>query len=404
MFRAELRAVLLALQLTLEEVEIITHCKGVATGFAQGRHLTPSGRHADLWDTMGRCPGDSQRARERWCPAHLDEARFAAHGVSPSDVAANEGADTLAKLAAALVAVPDGEVSRIRKLDAKARAVQQRLIQVHQEAAERRSTIVHREKRRRQLRDTDLLQLERDSGHRFCFHGTQIRCLRCKQSSPAKLAGAWMRTSRCPGPLPQTQRPEPTAAGPLGRSSMHPSHSVVAHRGLLWCWRCASYAVTSGQRLMVRTLAAPCKSINFTAKQPLSRYYVWRRLARGLTPKRRLEWPLPDEGDPPACLAEVAETVATKRGLPVFEGGRRIAQRGAVRSAEPTADDSNPEVTVALSGACRQPNRASQPGVSWSRGGADRGGQLGVEGPSVADGRAKAEAAIRRSCGAAAAA
>ena len=69
----------------------------------------------------------------------------------------------------------------------------------------------------------------------------------------------------------------------IGRRLAHPSHTIYFKRGIFVCLRCAAYAILKGVRLL-----QPCPG------QASTGAYMLDRIARGLTPWPKLQWPLAD--------------------------------------------------------------------------------------------------------------
>ena len=78
------------------------------------------------------------------------------------------------------------------------------------------------------------------------------------------------------------------AADPIlvGHRQVGPGHLLVAHRGLMWCWRCGAWSTE-----VARSLASPCPARPTRAGRD-----VLRRLAKGKTPKQSVQWPEPELG------------------------------------------------------------------------------------------------------------
>ena len=72
--------------------------------------------------------------------------------------------------------------------------------------------------------------------------------------------------------------------GAMGEA-VHASHNLHHRRGVIWCWRCGSYATEVN-----RSLGKPCLEGGMLPSRGGANNL--RRLARGLAPRSDLEWPL----------------------------------------------------------------------------------------------------------------
>ena len=86
---------------------------------------------------------------------------------------------------------------------------------------------------------------------------------------------------------------------------MHASHSLRECRGIWWCAKCGRW--TGGiHRHTPRELLKPCGSRSRRGRN------VLLRMARGLTPKKTVAWPLP-ECDVKPLDWRIASAVPTRR-------------------------------------------------------------------------------------------
>ena len=81
----------------------------------------------------------------------------------------------------------------------------------------------------------------------------------------------------------------------IGNVTTHQSHTLAWKRGIWFCVKCGAYAKAAGNhRSTCRHLAAECKE---PSKGGMA---VINNMANGLTPKKGVEWPLPE--DTPRCM------------------------------------------------------------------------------------------------------
>ena len=112
-YRAELYAILVALEVFRGDLEVVSDCKGVvdeAERFRSGR-VNPTSRHADLWARYsGALKAQGIRsALVRWVPSHEEEG---SDRISPGDRAGNDRADGLANAHARLIGPTASQVER----------------------------------------------------------------------------------------------------------------------------------------------------------------------------------------------------------------------------------------------------------------------------------------------------
>ena len=104
-YRAELFAALVALEVFRGDLEIVSDCKGVvdeAERIRAGGKVSPTSKHTDLWaryrDAL-KAHGIRQ-VLVRWVPSHEEEG---SDRISPDDKAGNDHADRLANAHAKLI-------------------------------------------------------------------------------------------------------------------------------------------------------------------------------------------------------------------------------------------------------------------------------------------------------------
>ena len=98
MYRSELYAILLALEVFRGDLEIVSDCKGVmdeAERIRNGGRVNPISRHADLWARYSEAlkAQGVRSALVRWVPSHEEEG---SDRIPPGDRAGNDHADGLA--------------------------------------------------------------------------------------------------------------------------------------------------------------------------------------------------------------------------------------------------------------------------------------------------------------------
>ena len=91
----------------------------------------------------------------------------------------------------------------------------------------------------------------------------------------------------------------------LGKGTIHETHVLLgAHRGVRWCNACGQYAVSHGEGLF-----RACPRVASRKGKA-----VLARLRQGLTPRKEMDWPFPDDG----------ELVSTLEGWSPHNFGRGI--------------------------------------------------------------------------------
>ena len=239
----------------------------------------------------------------------------------------NEIADHWAGVAAKQVECDWGKVKNNRMIDGSAWKIQARImaaIHIHHQDAVPEATCARPPYICTSQLDAALVQLGHMLGHGIPGYratNRRQRCLRCGQSWRPEQRSEMIQIGECPGPIgPRQWNFHPGAPVPIpGGSQMihegvsiHFSHTLRWHRGILWCARCGAYSVSR-----VVGLLSACKltTHNASAKR------VRKRLARGLPPDG-CDFPLAADVPCPYTCAKFlscAPTIGQEEGIPNAE-------------------------------------------------------------------------------------
>jgi len=138
-------------------------------------------------------------------------------------------------------------------------------------------------------------------GHDPIPWGQRTMCQMCFLQWGPQHRNNVISRGRCPQASPWTKIPQdlqnpwllPPNTGLLWRGKpVHPSHSIVYYRGVIYCNHCGYYT-TGGS---VRKLQGPCM------KPPASQVRLLRRMKEGIFPVAQQDWPMPHEQQVPGHL------------------------------------------------------------------------------------------------------
>ena len=110
-------------------------------------------------------------------------------------------------------------------------------------------------------------------------------CIRCGNGAARTNLRAFLPTP-CTRTIPISARPQQVnhANIQVGGTTIHSTHRISWYRGIYWCRRCGSFAITTP-----RNLRRACEGPTTSGRKTLG------RLQRGLTPRSDVRWPGPDE-------------------------------------------------------------------------------------------------------------
>ena len=109
-------------------------------------------------------------------------------------------------------------------------------------------------------------------------------CRVCENSTPARDALVWQRSTICSGP-PSSHPSDPVR---VGHQMPHESHRLSFHRGVHWCTSCKQIAQhVAGKTSSAIGLVNECRGYLTRAGRD-----VLARTERGLSPKASADWPL----------------------------------------------------------------------------------------------------------------
>jgi len=302
--RAELYAVIMAVEHTNGPIQVYSDCKYVVDGYHRGKDSTIHGSNGDLWVRLwaacaARACGEVKLTKVKAHTSQADEdtgliTRFHREG--------NEYSDKYAGLGAQLNQVPQECIDRVHAVDLKAKWVIRRLLAINmacvklypnsKPVAVKQAAPAQAAKRPRIAQAWARARLAA-LGHKLLLVNTTLRCTVCKQSRPLKQAGLWVKGGRCPGPpaptsassqgmpAPPKSGAGPCTAQPFSRGVVHISHRTTLHKGLVMCWKCGAYS-----KARLRALARRCQPLKCTQAR-------LARMRQGLPPTPGLVWPEP---------------------------------------------------------------------------------------------------------------
>lgn len=181
-------------------------------------------------------------------PSHLNESDSRPEGVSLLDIRGNDFADNYAKQASRLVQVSLTTARKCIHYYNLVKKIQHRLAAIIQNLPDRKKYMTVRTvKETQKVLETKI----HESAHNVTKIGGRYTCINCKNSflQTDTSLQEWLQTS-C-SILPTTNRPTSidNDALHIGNLSIHSSHKLATHRGLVYCKRCGSRVGTCLQNL-----------------------------------------------------------------------------------------------------------------------------------------------------------
>ena len=203
------------------------------------------------------------------------------------DLGGNAVADALAEKGASVFLAANDWV----KMDQIAWAAQQRIYATSILAAQAapRSVSAHPEDvllATRRIRKRERTILENASTHSLVPVGKGYRCRVCENSTPARGALDWLRSTMCSGP-PSSHPSDPVR---VGHQMLHESHRLRFHRGVYWCTSCGQLAQhAAGKKSRAIGLVNECPGYQTRAGRD-----VLAHIERELSPKASADWLMRD--------------------------------------------------------------------------------------------------------------
>ena len=268
--RAELRACVEAVRLLRPETKgiIFTDCRFVSNGFAKKWFEKPRGRHRDLWAQLGEAmKGRRAETRVKWVKAHVTVEDLLDTKTKRHMVEGNAAADLFAKKASKEASLGPAAQHQVNQIDRDARHVHLQIVKACkaslQNAAEKTDKPA-------KIKASQVKKAEEESGHKMTkLKSRKFQCSRCNLIAPKGGLLRWLRSGPCTdgGRLSKSsfadaptcfQEPAKVAVG-NSSSTAHPSHSMAANHGFLWCWNCGGYGAERS-RSRTTLLAKPCRN------------------------------------------------------------------------------------------------------------------------------------------------
>ena len=198
-FRAELVAFLMALELVVGDITVYSDCLSVVNGFEAGLHLWPAGPHFDVWEQIGKAINTRQGGvKLKWVKAHANADDIKKYSMEAHEVYGNYAADALAKKGAQTVQLSDTRLIEIEMCDSMAWLVQRRIVAAHiatvsADPIARSSPDVRMQPR---LKGPSLRQkLVEESGHDLDCRGNHWHCKTCGRGANEAKLHQWLRAA-----------------------------------------------------------------------------------------------------------------------------------------------------------------------------------------------------------------
>ena len=199
---AELLTVIFLVQRSVGPIHIHSDCKYVCSGKDKITQRTERGAHVTLWSRLQQALSRHQGAVEiSWCKARITSDNFHHFNSTPEILVGNAVAGALSKKGASVFPVVNDWV----KMDQIAWAVQQHICATSIFAAQAapRSVSAHPEDvllAARRIPKRERTILENASTHSLVPVGKGYHCRVCENSTPARGALDWLRSTICSGP------------------------------------------------------------------------------------------------------------------------------------------------------------------------------------------------------------
>lgn len=275
--RSEMRAGIEAARDLPGPLRLFSDCSTFVRGHSMGAHLTSGLANDDLWEEWWAVllarqhPVSLTKVKAHATKDHLllgTTTRMHLLGNCMADLVAGHGADQNQ--------FPAAYVAEVQLLGQQANLVMDRICAAFSLHWAFQGNDVQVGKQ------LGIASAGRSPQHRAARAGhALVRCTRgwkctsCMLTTSKANFAAWVRGGPCKGPPKLGQAP-PAQMG------LHLSHSIMYMRGIWWCQACGAFAIT-----VARTLRSAC-----TRVPTYSGHAALKRLAKGLTPVPRLEWPL----------------------------------------------------------------------------------------------------------------
>ena len=231
------------------------------------------------------------RFKVRWMPSHLKLTDARPEGITDTDILSNSHADILAGKAAERAMLPKEVSKAYLENDLLVRRIQKRLVAILKSLPLRSNDMVVRTPRPRPPSVEELLM---NTQHRVKCFGNRHVCTRCLNGFDEKdpQLKHWLATPCQHSMVHSLDRPNPlsrTDTFHIGNQSIHSSHSLRQHKGLIYCKKCGNLAATK-----IHKLAEPCHPPQEYGKRNLANIHA-DRLPYGLQqwPSQRLGLSLP---------------------------------------------------------------------------------------------------------------
>ena len=297
--RGELYAILVVMRHTQPDSEylIYSDSKLNVDLYLDGYDACMKSQNADLWEEVF----DILRTRNVvlslvWIKAHVDTPEEATrHNLSYMHILGNEFADRLAERAATAYEVAYQDSVDLLWYYATLRKIQARLLVILASIIPERSAVPESIPRAPRERPTPLGCAIFNSKHSLFNLGRSMHCCVCFQQAPRdrvplmQWLAAPCKPDRAYAYLQLTSQQRPVSLPQdrpmvVGRRAAHPSHSLMAYKGLIFCSRCGYY----GHKRYLR-LAYECTGMS--SDEAISRV---RNLRAGNLPSGVPNWPNSD--------------------------------------------------------------------------------------------------------------
>ena len=329
--RAELMAVTKSLDFnSSNELDFVVDAAYIVRGTQRSVRETLRAKHDDLWKQwLDAVKTRAKRPSIIKVKSHLEDKDVLAGKISKVDLEGNKGADFYSGEGAKAIALHEGDLARYAWADARVWCIQRRIISCYKlffKLCPREEHPCNQAQASVHLPKSNIQTLQwaaSHAGHELHRNGNLWRCLHCNRcaggtslrklaSEPCDVIARHLHGRRNPSPprsgsrkafwrpsrdlvLKHTLKRQLLSGSAddkafngllgSGRARIHGSHSLAAAKGVVWCWKCGSYAVR-----IPRLLAEPCRASKnkYTEK-------VLKRLRAGLTPLPRMQsWPSPE--------------------------------------------------------------------------------------------------------------
>ena len=303
--RAEMWALYRALKALAEcpedhfQSEIYSDSEVVCRAFAKGPS-TRNGPNGEIWDLIW---AQHSKLSSKGCNIRLHKVKAHAveKGLQQDTVlsAGNEIADLYAGYGAAAHELDENESRLNQHIDQEAFLILHRIIAVCQ------LFLTHQQREEKDPPAPKLPRLDLaivGLGHDPVPWGSQTMCQKCFMLWDKRHRNNVIQAGNCPQVCPWTRIPPnlhnpwilpPSTALLWKGKPVHPSHSIVYYRGVIYCNHCGYY--TSGGSM--RKLSSECR-----LKPLKSQLRLLNSMKEGIFPIPHRDWPMPPEQQIPGYL------------------------------------------------------------------------------------------------------